>query len=83
MPTTLGAEKRRVEVVGIFSNENPVEIFESIFDDSVLELILSQTELFARQKNDHKFTISSDELKMFFGILYLSGYNCLVRERLY
>ena len=80
---TEGAKERKAEVVERFSNQNPVQIFETIFDDSVLELILSQTMLFAQQKNDHKFTISKDELKMFFGILYLSGYNTLARERLH
>ena len=39
--------------------------------------------LFARQKNYHKFTISKEELKMFFDILYLSGYDSLAGERLY
>ena len=80
---TEGANERKTEVIEKFSNQNPLQIFESIFDDSVFELILSQTMLFAQQKNDHKFTLSIDELKMFFGILYLSGYNRLARERCY
>ena len=52
---TEGANERKTEVIEKFSNQNPLQIFESIFDDSVFDLILSQTMLFAQQKNDHKF----------------------------
>ena len=50
---TEGAKERKAEVVEPFSNQ-------SIFDDSVLELILSQTLLFAQQK----MAISPRYLKM-------------------
>ena len=39
---TEGAKERKAEVVQTFSNQNPAQIFERIFDDSVLEPILSQ-----------------------------------------
>ena len=81
--STAGAEERKAKVIDTFADQNPVQIFESIFDKSVLELIFSQTRLYALQKNDHKFTVSSNVLQMFIGILFLSGYNCLARERLY
>ena len=83
MSSTAGAEERKAEVVDTFADQNSLQIFESIFDDSVLELILSQTRLHAQQKNDHMVTISSNELQMFLGFLFLSGYNCLARKRLY
>ena len=64
---TEGVKEQKAEVVETVSNKNPVQTFESIFGDSVLELILSQTMLFVQQKNYHKFTISKDELKLFIG----------------
>ena len=81
--STIGANERGSEVIVKVSGKNPVQIFEGIFDDSVLELVMSQTILFAQQKNNHGFTISRDELKMFLGILALSGYHSLAREKLY
>lgn len=64
-------------------NQNPVIIFEKLFDQEVLTMIGHYTQTYAAQKNMHDFKVSVDELKTFFGILLLTGYHSLPRERLY
>jgi hypothetical protein len=45
--------------------------------------VAQQTILYARQKNNHEFLVSIEEIKNFTGILLLSGYHKLPRQKLY
>ncbi|XP_022816255.1 piggyBac transposable element-derived protein 3-like [Spodoptera litura] len=42
----------------------PTQIFEKIFDEEVIELIVSNTNLYARQNNRHSFQLDANELLM-------------------
>lgn len=66
-----------------FEDLTPVQIFEEIFDEEVIDLIITNSILYANQKNRHNFQLDSAALKNFIGILILSGYNKLPREDLY
>lgn len=46
-------------------------------------MIADFSNLYASQNNRHNFTVRAKELKIFFGILILSGYHKLPRERMY
>ena len=83
MSASEGANNRKNLVIEKMISCNPLEIFENFLDESILNYIMTQTKIYAQQKNDHKFSLEIDELKMFLGILYLSGYHSLARERLY
>nr|CAD7414248.1 unnamed protein product [Timema poppensis] len=54
------------------NNYSPVEIFEIFFDNEVLELI----------KGNIKFKVTINEIKVFLGILLLSGYCSVPRYRM-
>ena len=60
------------------------DIWTTIFDDEFMELIVHNTELYARtQRNMPEFCTSVHELLQFIGILLLSGYNHRPTERAY
>ncbi|GFT52602.1 DDE_Tnp_1_7 domain-containing protein [Nephila pilipes] len=42
-----------------------------------------QSIVYAAQKGDHDFAIGAEDLKLFFAILFTSGYNVLPRKRMY
>ena len=55
-------------------NATPLQIFEKIFSDDVIQLIIDETIRYAKiQKNKHDFEISTMEIKIFLGFLILSG----------
>ncbi|CAK1600427.1 unnamed protein product [Parnassius mnemosyne] len=64
-------------------DHNPVQIFKKILDEEVLQLILSNSILYANQNNRHFFQLDLRDLKKFIAILILSGYHKLHREALY
>lgn len=64
------------------SNFTPAEIFFKLFDESIFNMILQYTNLYASRKNKSG-NINLQELKSFFGILLLSGYVELPRRRMY
>ena len=59
-----------------------VKLFEKFFDKEVLELIVSQTILYATSKGDIGFTVTVEEICVFLGILIVSGI-CAVPSRQY
>ena len=61
----------------------PVEVFELFFDDELLELIVVQSMLYAKQSGNHSFLTDPEEMREVLGILLLSGYNRLPRRRMY
>ncbi|XP_064071766.1 piggyBac transposable element-derived protein 3-like [Vanessa tameamea] len=89
-PTYSTTTQERTEVIARqklvkeqFQDLTPVQIFEKIFDDEVISLIITNTILYANQNNRHTFQLDSVDLKKFIGILILSGYHKLPREDLY
>lgn len=69
------------EADGVLS---PVEYFRTFFDDSILEHIVEQSNLFSMQCNINKpLQLTTDELEQFLGtVLYMSVYH-LPRTRMY
>nr|CAD7423116.1 unnamed protein product [Timema monikensis] len=61
------------------NNYSPVEMFEMFFDNEVLELIVNCSNNYAFQKGNIKFKVTINEIKLFLGILLLSGYCSVPR----
>lgn len=78
-----GATNRMENVIQELKNLTPKDVFEKLVTEDILQHVVDQTLLYARQKNDHTFTLTTNELKNFLGILFLTGYHKLPRERLY
>ncbi|XP_065370926.1 piggyBac transposable element-derived protein 2-like, partial [Calliphora vicina] len=64
-------------------NRIPVQIFETLFDEKIIDLIISNSTNYAKQNNRHEFHLNDSDLKKFLGVLILSGYNKLPREPMY
>ena len=62
---------------------SPEKIFELFFDDDVCDLIVRETLRYASEKGDHDFRFDLSKLKIFLGILLLSGYNTRPRRHQY
>ena len=63
---------------------SPHEIAELLFSsDEVLTMIKGFTEKYAAEKNNQHFSISINELKVFFSIILLSGYVKCRNRRMY
>lgn len=74
----LGNMKKSVEVL------SPVQVFEQIFDSSVYDLIIQETNRYANaEKNKHGYSASIDDIKIFIGFLIFTGYHRLPSERDY
>lgn len=66
-----------------YRNQTSLQIFEKIIDREFFELIINETTRYATQNNVKDFQITIDELKVFFAILFLSGYNQVPSKRSY
>lgn len=66
-----------------YENMSMVEIFEQFIDDEVIQLIVEETRRYAMFLNCPDPGISSDEIRCFIGILFISGYNNLPSKRHY
>lgn len=83
MPATSGAQDRLDIVKRELEHLDPVRVFEAIFDDEVINHIVTQTNLYSSQKNDHQFCVTQPDIKLFIAILLFSGYHKVPRQRLY
>lgn len=63
-------------------SENPLELFFKFFDDEVIELILTETNNYAQQKNINA-NFEKHEILAFIGVLILSGYVQVPRKKMY
>ncbi|XP_030753599.1 piggyBac transposable element-derived protein 2-like [Sitophilus oryzae] len=81
--TENGANDRLEKVKESLRGYNPVQIFEKLFDDNVFQLMIEQSIIYSRQKNNHDFFATMEEMKIFIGILLLSGYHKLPQQRMY
>ena len=61
----------------------PHEVFELFVDVTVIDLLCKHTTTYAVQKGDHSFTVNSNEMRVFIGILLASGYIQVPRRRMY
>ena len=61
----------------------PSELFSLYFDNDIKQLIIEQSEQYARQHSDYNFTLTESDLNAFIGIILLSGYHSLHQEHLY
>ena len=58
-----------------------IEVFEMIFNQNVLNLIVEETMRYAFQHNfNHTFRFTERDLKMFLDIFLFSGYQSLTRQ---
>jgi hypothetical protein len=64
-------------------DKNPYELFRLYFDNEVQNLITDESVKYARQHNNTSFTLDTHDLDVFIGILLLTGYHSLPRERMY
>lgn len=72
------------DLVTTLEGKTPVELFEKMFTEEVVDHIVKETVRYASAvKNDTSFIFSSEELKAFMGILIFSGYHKLPSERNY
>nr|CAH7726921.1 unnamed protein product [Callosobruchus chinensis] len=83
MPSTSGWKDRLELVKSDLENLSPVDIFEKLFDSDIYNHISQQTNIYSSQKNKHDFFVSRDDIKIFVGILLLTGYHKLPSERNY
>ena len=60
----------------------PINIFESLLDDEVIDLLITETNRYATQKN-LPLDVTAEEMKTFLGILILSGYVQVPRRSMY
>lgn len=67
----------------ILTANDEVDVFEKFLTDEILDHIVAQSGLYAKQKNEHSFSLTKRELKSFIGIILLSGYHHLPSERHY
>lgn len=62
---------------------SPIQLFFKFFDNSVIQLLITESIRYAKEKNNHNFDIDEGDLCAFVGILILSGYHSLPNETLY
>lgn len=63
--------------------QTPDGIFSLFFDDDIVNMIVQQSIHYAGLKGNHSFRTSPQEIRVFFAILLISGYNTVPRRRMY
>lgn len=67
----------------VFTAHEPTEFFEMFFDDDIIQFLCECTNNYARQNNNHDFSVQNQTMKAFLAILLLSGYSELPQIRMY
>lgn len=85
LPPTTKDQFPWIEIPSALSEKSfsPTTLFELFFDDDVIEMMRLNTNSYARQKGNHLFDVSPEEVKTFLAILLTSGYSVLPRRRMY
>ncbi|XP_031343006.1 piggyBac transposable element-derived protein 2-like [Photinus pyralis] len=83
MTSANGYSIRLEKVREQLSSCNVIQIFEKLFDEQVVNLLVEQTNKYATASNNHSFQVTGEEIKIFVGVLLFSGYHKLPRARLY
>ena len=68
---------------GRYRDFSPVELFELFFDNEIISLIVDQTRKYAQSKGETKFFITPEEVKVFLGVLVVSGICPIPSRRMY
>ena len=66
----------------VLSVESEVSLFKLFFDDSFMDFIVQQSNLYGQQQNK-TLNITKEELHVVFGVFLLSGYAKFPNKRLY
>lgn len=72
-----------VENYEMFKGMTPAQILELFLSDSVIDLLVRESNSYASYRFSENPTIKSEEMKCFIGILILSSYNILPSKRHY
>ena len=64
-------------------DKNSFELYKMYFDDDIEELFVRYSNLCARQKNDHDFSLTKTDLWDFMTIMTISSYNMRPRFSMY
>lgn len=75
--------EHRAKVNEELKNKTPVEVFETLFDETIMEHIVQESKNYAVQQNRHDFSFTKNCFRKFLGILLFSGYYTLPQEHLY
>ena len=79
--------QNRSNVITEHGGQSPHEIFEALLDwdqESLLDLLVNETNRYAHEvRNDPTFQVDRNEMKVFIGILILSGYHRLPGAPMY
>lgn len=67
----------------LLKDKDPLDMFSLFYDDHILDRIVVESNRYAGQNGAHGFNLTKVELRAFLGILLLSGYHSLAREKLY
>ena len=62
---------------------SPLEVFYLFFDDDVLQFLIEKTNGYAKFRGNHSFNVTNEEMKVFIGILLISGYVTVPRRRMF
>ncbi|CAG4992274.1 unnamed protein product [Parnassius apollo] len=65
-----------------YSDKNPIDYFDCMFDDVVLNILVEFTNLYAT-KNNKEGNVTARKMKCFLGILLYSGYVVVPRQSMY
>ena len=60
-----------------YKDFSAAELFERFFDDSIIDHIIEQSRIYGVSKNWKDIQVSQQEMRVFFAILIISGYNPL------
>ena len=66
-----------------YKDFQPHELFDLFLTEEMLDMIIHQSKLYARRKNNLDLQLSIPDLRVFLSILLLSGYNSLPRQQMY
>ncbi|GBN10562.1 hypothetical protein AVEN_11790-1 [Araneus ventricosus] len=64
------------------AGKSPIKLFELI-SLKMIEMTVEESIIYSRQKNNHDFEISMDEMKQYLRILFCSGYHVLPQKKMY
>ena len=65
------------------ATKTPFQLFLHYFSDDVVNHLITNSETYAKQKNNHGFTLTKEDLYRFVGIILFSGYHWLPQQRMY
>lgn len=74
--TNFGSKTENVDLC------SPLEIFRCLLDDEIVEKIVSESNIYAQQKNN-QLQLTSEELMAYFGVLIVMGFHRLPGMKMY